>query len=58
MLEQCCNGSRCCSGYLGYLLLQINIICVLLLSIGTTAIVKHPDWFGSMPVAVQSLAEK
>jgi hypothetical protein len=49
---------HCCSGELDYLLLQINVICLLLFLIGTTAIVKHPGWFGSVPVAVQSLAER
>lgn len=52
MLDQCCGGD------LGYLLLQINVICVLLFLIGTTAVVKHPDWFDGMPVAGQSLAER
>jgi hypothetical protein len=40
---------QCCSGDLGYLLSQINVICLLLFLIGTTAIVKHPEWFGSAP---------
>jgi hypothetical protein len=48
----------CCSGDLGYLLLQINVICLLLALIGTTAIVMHPAWFGGVPVAAQSLAER
>jgi hypothetical protein len=52
MLEQCCNGHR------GYLLLQINVICLLLAVIGTTAIVKHPEWFGAAPVAAQFLTER
>jgi hypothetical protein len=29
-----------------YLSLQANIICLLLALIGSTAIIKHPDWFG------------
>jgi hypothetical protein len=58
MLDQCCGGDRCCNGDLGYLLLQIAVICVLLFSIGATAIVKHPDWFGGMPAAAQSVAER
>ncbi len=29
-----------------FLSLQANIICLLLALIGSTAIVKHPDWFG------------
>ena len=49
MLDQCCDGHRCCNGDLGALLLQINVICVLLFLIGTAAIVKHPDWFGVVP---------
>jgi hypothetical protein len=56
MRDQCCKGYRCCNSDLGHLLLQINVICLLLFLIGTTAIVKHPEWFGSMPVASQSLA--
>jgi hypothetical protein len=48
---------QCCSGDLGYLLLQINVICLLLALIGTTAIIKHPHWFGSAPI-VQSLADR
>jgi hypothetical protein len=56
MLDQCCNGYQCCGGDLSYLLLQINVICMLLFLIGTTAIVKHPDWFGQMPATTQSIA--
>jgi hypothetical protein len=56
--DRSCNGSQGSSGDLGYLLLQINVICVLLFLIGTTAIVKHPGWFGSTPITVQSLAER
>ena len=52
MLDQCCSTD------LGYLLLQINVICLLLALIGTTAIVKHPAWFGGVPVAAQSIAER
>ncbi len=58
MIDQCCNSYQCCSGDLGYLLLQINVICLLLFLIGTTAIVKHLDWFGDVPVTVQSLAAR
>jgi len=58
MLDQCCNGYQCCGGDLAALLLQINVICVLLFLIGTTAVVTHPDWFGGAPVAAQSLAER
>jgi len=56
MLERCCNGYPCCRGDLSYLLLQINIICVLLLLIGTTAVVKFPDWFGRVPAVTESVA--
>jgi hypothetical protein len=49
---------RCCSGDLHYLLLQINIVCLLLALIGTTVIVRHPAWFGGLPVAAQSLPER
>jgi hypothetical protein len=52
MIEQCCNAD------LGYLLLQINIICLLLSLLGTAAIVKHPAWFGGVSVATQSLVER
>lgn len=33
----------------GYLLLQLNIICLLLALISATAIIQHPDWFGKVP---------
>jgi hypothetical protein len=49
---------QCCGGDLGYLLLQINVICLLLALIGTTAIVKHSAWFGGMHVSAQSVAER
>jgi hypothetical protein len=54
----CCTSDQCCAGDLGYLLLQINVICLLLAVIGTTAIVKHPAWFGGTPAITQTLAEK
>ncbi len=41
----------CCRNDLRYLLLQINVICLLLALIGTTAVVKHPAWFDGMPAA-------
>ncbi len=48
---------QCCGGELGYLLLQINIICLLLALIGSAAIVKHPDWFGEpSPSLTQTVA--
>lgn len=50
MIEQCCNADP------GYLLMQINIICLLLFLVGTTAVVKHPGWFGATAVAAQSVA--
>jgi hypothetical protein len=28
-----------------YLLLQASIICLLLLFVGTTAMIQHPAWF-------------
>jgi hypothetical protein len=48
----------CCRGDLLYLLLQINIICLLLALIATTAVVKHPSWFGGLTSPAQSLAER
>ncbi len=32
-----------------FLSLQANIICLLLALIGSTAIIRHPDWFGAVP---------
>ncbi len=52
VLDQCCNSD------LGYLLLQINVICLLPALIGATAIAKHSAWFGGTAVASQSLAER
>jgi hypothetical protein len=52
MLDPCCNGD------LSYLVLQINVICLLLALIGTTAIVKYPQWFGTAPATAQPLAER
>jgi hypothetical protein len=49
---------QCCSGDLSYLLLQINVICLLLALIGTTAILKHPAWFGEALVTTQSFVER
>lgn len=51
MIEQCCGGD------LTYLLLQINVICLLLALIGTAAIVKHPTWFADAPVIARSVAQ-
>jgi hypothetical protein len=31
---------------INYLSLQANIICLLLALISSTAIIKHPNWFG------------
>lgn len=47
------NGHQPYGGDLGYLLLQINVICVLLFLIATTAIMEYSDWFGGMPVTTQ-----
>lgn len=52
MIEQCCKAAQ------GYLLLQINIICLLLFMVGTMAIVKHPAWFSGTSIAAQSFAER
>jgi hypothetical protein len=51
MIEQCCSGDA------AYLLLQINIICLLLALIGSAAIMKHPAWFGGAPAAVTQTAD-
>jgi hypothetical protein len=32
-----------------YLMLQVNIICLLLALIGITASIEHPNWFGGAP---------
>jgi hypothetical protein len=32
-----------------HLILQAHTICELLAPIGTTTIIRHPDWFGSLP---------
>jgi hypothetical protein len=53
MFDQCCNGD------FSYLLLQINVICLLFALIGSAAIVKHHDWFdGHHPMAAESIAER
>ena len=53
MIEQCCSGD------LTYLLLQINVICLLLALLGSTAIVEHPGWFGGVPAPIaQSIAQR
>jgi hypothetical protein len=53
MVDQCCGGDT------AYLLLQINIICLLLALIGSAAIMKHPAWFGGMPTAAaQTVAQR
>jgi hypothetical protein len=50
---------QCCSGDATYLLLQINIICLLLALIGSTAIMKHPAWFGEVPATIaQNYAQR
>jgi hypothetical protein len=40
----------------GYLSLQVNVICLLLALIGSTVIVEHPAWFGSVPSVVEGAA--
>jgi hypothetical protein len=53
MVEQCCSADT------AYLLLQLNIICVLLALIGSAAIVKHPAWFAAMNApATQTIAQR
>jgi hypothetical protein len=53
MIEQCCSGD------LSYLLLQINVICLLLALIGAVAIIEHPSWFGDVPVPIaQTIGER
>jgi phosphate/sulfate permease len=53
MLDQCCGGD------IAYLLLQINVICLLLALIGSAAIINHPAWFGGAPAsAAQTIAER
>ena len=48
---------QCCDRDVGNLLMQINIICVLLALLGSAIIVKHPAWFGGVPVTTtQSVA--
>jgi hypothetical protein len=50
---------HCCSGDLSFLLLQINVICLLLALIGSAAIMQHPSWFGGLPApAVQSIVQR
>jgi hypothetical protein len=49
MLDQCCSGRPT------HLLMQVNIICLLLATIGTAAIMKQPAWFGEVPIAAQLL---
>jgi hypothetical protein len=50
---------QCCGGDLNYLLLQINVICLLLALIGSAAIIKHPAWFGGAKVPVsQSIVQR
>jgi hypothetical protein len=43
---------QCCSGDAAYLMLQINIICLLLALVGSAAIMKYPAWFGEVPASV------
>jgi hypothetical protein len=32
-----------------YLSLQANLICLLLVLIGSMAVIEHPAWFGGIP---------
>ena len=51
--------NRCCPDDFNYIMLQINLICLLLALIGSTVVIKHPTWFGAEPVAAtQSLIER
>jgi hypothetical protein len=43
----------CCGGGVGFLLLQINVICLLLAAIGATAIMKHLEWFGGVTAVAE-----
>ena len=43
---ECVMDNRRCPSDLNYILLQINVICLLLALISSTVIVKHPSWFG------------
>jgi hypothetical protein len=56
---RCAVIEQCCGGDLTFLLLQINVICLLLALIGSAAIIKHPAWFGGVPAsAMQTIAER
>jgi hypothetical protein len=53
MVEQCCSADT------AYLLLQLNVICLLLALIGSAAIVKHHSWFGAGDApASQAIAQR
>jgi hypothetical protein len=52
MLDQCCGGDT------AYLLLQINIICLLLALIGVAAIIMHPAWCQRAPRKRLSRSDK
>jgi len=47
----------CCYDDLRRMLMQFSIICLLLALLGTIAIIKHPAWFGGIPVGTQSFIE-
>jgi hypothetical protein len=50
---------RCCPDDLNYILLQINVICLLLALLGSTVVVKYQSSFGAEPpLAAESLIEK
>jgi hypothetical protein len=36
--------------------MQANVICLLLALIGTTVIIRHPEWFGRVPPQLEMIA--
>jgi hypothetical protein len=53
MVEQCCSAD------MAYLLLQLNVICLLLVLIGSATIVKHPARLGAVDApASQAIAQR
>ncbi len=38
--------------------LQANVICLLLALLGSTAIIRHPDWFGEVPAQADLTAPR
>jgi hypothetical protein len=43
---------------LNYLRLQVSIIFLLVAAVGTTAIVRHPSWFGEVSVKSSQRADQ